>query len=300
MRITLAQLEAFECVARLGTVHQASRQLNLAQPTISLRLRDLEQALSVELFARSGRGLRLTQDGIALLDHARLILGEVGRIKGRVDRGDVSGLVRLGVSESFAVSGLPSLLKLAAADHPNLRVELVIGPSPDLVADLLDHRTDLAIAINPAEDQRLSVTPFGVQPATWAAAPELGLPAVIRPADVLHQTIFVNPSPYPNWRQTLSWFRAAGLEPLQLSICNTVPSVIAHLVEAGLGIGILPTRLIAPQVKAGSLVALACRPHLETSVLCAVRHAGEHEPALDALVDATRRVLTEQALLEQA
>ncbi len=57
MRITLAQLEAFFWVARLGSVHMAARQLNLAQPTVSLRLRDLEARLGTALFERAGRGL---------------------------------------------------------------------------------------------------------------------------------------------------------------------------------------------------------------------------------------------------
>jgi DNA-binding transcriptional LysR family regulator len=74
--------------------------------------------------------------------------------------------------------------------------------------------------------------------------------------------------------------------------------VVAHLVEAGLGIGILPSGLIEAQVKAGTLIALGCRPEIEKSFLCAVRRAGDPEPALDALISVTRRVLSELDLLE--
>ncbi|MBO0906098.1 LysR family transcriptional regulator [Jiella sonneratiae] len=298
MRITLAQIEAFHSVARLGTVHEASRQLNLAQPTVSLRLRDLEQALGLQLFERKGRGLQLTQEGREMVEHAQAILGEIGKLKGRVDHQEIGGLVRLGVSESFAVSGLPALLKLASQEYPALRVELVIGPSPDLVADLADHRLDLAIAINPADDPRLQIVPFGVQPATWVAAPALNLPALVRPADLLHHTVLVSPSPSPNWRQTMSWFGAAGLEPLHLSKCHTVPSVIAHLVEAGLGVAILPSRLIEASVRMGTLIALESRPQIEKSFLCAVRRADDRDLGLDALIAVTRRVLADLDLLE--
>ena len=298
MRVTLAQLEAFACVARVGTVHEASRQLSLAQPTISLRLRDLERALGAPLFERSGRGLRLSQSGAGMLEHANRILSEVAKLKGRAGSGEVSGLVRLGVSEYFAVAGLPSLLKLVSADHPELRVELVVGPSPGLIDDVCERRLDLVIAVNPLDDPRLRIIPLGIQPSTWAAMPGLGLPQTIRPADIVHQTILINPRPYPNYRQTMAWFGSAGLEPLRVSLCNTVPSVIAHLVEAGIGIGILPTKLIEPQLKAGSLVALSCRPAIEKAHLCAVHNANDREPALDAVLDATRRILREFGLLE--
>lgn len=298
MRITFAQLEAFACVARVGTVHEASRQLNLAQPTISLRLRDLERALGTQLFERTGRRLRLSQPGISVLEHANRILGEVGRLKGRVGSNEVSGLVRLGVSETFAVAGLPSLLKLLSTDHPALRVELVIGPSPQLIDDLCERRLDLVIVVNPMDDPRLRIIALGVQPSTWAATPALGLPQPVKPADVRHQTILVNPSPSPNYRQTMAWFGAAGIEPLQTSLCNTVPSVVAHLVEAGIGIGILPTKLIEPQLKAGTLVALTSRPAIEKAYLCAVSGANDHEPSVNSIIEATRRILRQLDLLE--
>lgn len=57
MRITLAQLEALFWIARLGSVQQAARQLNLAQPTVSLRLRDLALGVGKPLFERAKRSL---------------------------------------------------------------------------------------------------------------------------------------------------------------------------------------------------------------------------------------------------
>ncbi|MFV0334026.1 MAG: LysR family transcriptional regulator [Tropicimonas sp.] len=298
MRVTIAQLEAFVSVARLGTVHEASRHLNLAQPTVSLRLRDLEAAMEVRLFERSGRNLRLSPDGAGLLEDAEAVLRNVSKLKGRANRDEISGPFRLGVAETFAVTALPALLKRVAARHAALRVELVIGPSPDLVRDVVEQRIDMAIAVNPQADARLRIVPLGVQPATWTASPGAQLPPVIRPADVLHHPVLMNPTPYPNWHQTMSWFGTAGLEPLQVSHCNTVPSVIAHLIEAGLGIAILPTRLIEPQLRAGRLIPLDCQPALERSILCTVRIGGEALPAHEALLSATRDVLAELELLE--
>lgn len=70
-RFTLAQIEAFYWIARLRTFQKAAKQLNLSQPTVSLRVRDLERALGARLFERVGRGIRLSHDGAALhLHHA--------------------------------------------------------------------------------------------------------------------------------------------------------------------------------------------------------------------------------------
>src|SRR5438034_8799015 len=108
MRITFAQLEAFYWVAQLGSVHQAAQRLNIAQPTVSLRLRDLEAAFGAALFARAGRHLRPTDDGKALVARAAAILDEMARIREQRGHGEISGHVRVGVAEGFAMVCLPA------------------------------------------------------------------------------------------------------------------------------------------------------------------------------------------------
>lgn len=298
MRVTLAQLEAFVWVARLGKVGEAAEELNLAQPTVSLRLKDLEQALGAKVFLKEGRRLKLTADGLSLLTHANLILGEMDKIRQPVAVDSVRGLLRLGVSETFAFTGLPSLMSRLARDYKALRVEVSVGPSSELVEALGERRLDLAVVVNPQDDARLSIVPLGVQQSTWAASPKLDLPRTVRPRDIFHLDILVNPAPSPNHRQTTAWFAKAGLAPRRLSVCNTVPTVVAHLVAAGVGISILPTRLIEPQLEAGSLVALACQPAIDDAFLCAVRRANETRPAVEAVLDAVRRCLDQSDLLD--
>ena len=298
MRVTLAQLETFAWVARLGTVRDAALQLNIAQPTVSLRLRELEAAIGVSVFERKGRGLRLSTEGVGLLEHANAVLEEVGKIRRYGEAHEIGGVIRLGVSETFAVSGLPNLLRAVGDRYPALRIELSIGLSRDMMTELENRRLDLAVVINPAEDARLKSTPLGVQQSTWVATPAHSLPKLIRPVDIYHLDILVNPDPSPNHRQTMAWFAAAGLEPVHVAVCNTVPSVVAQLVEARVGIGILPPKLIEPQLKAGTLVALDCRPEIEKAYLCAVHRAGETHPALDAVLGAIRRSLSDTDLLE--
>lgn len=298
MRITLAQLEAFAWVARLGKVREAADQLNVSQPTVSLRLRDLEQAIGAPVFERVGRGLRLTSDGAAMLEHANVILNEVGKIRTYGDVHDIGGVIRLGVVETFAFSGVPRMLGIISRRHRSLRVELSVGPSRDMIEEIHERRLDLVVGVNPKVDPRLRIIPLGVQRSTWAAKPDMDLPRTIRPRDIAHLTILVNPSPSPNYQQTMSWFATAGVEPVRVSVCDTVPSVVAHLVEAGVGIGILPHKLIEPHLSAESLVAVACQPPIENAYLCAVHRANEPHPALDAVLRAVRKALAEGDLLQ--
>lgn len=298
MRLTLAQLEAFFWIARLGSIQQAARQLNLAQPTVSLRLRDLETAIGSRLFERVGRGLQLAEDGAALLEHATTILAEVGRIQDRMGRnGEVRGVLRVGFPETFALVCLPTLLRLLDHEHAALRLESVVSTSSVLEHEVRERRLDLAFAINPSGDPRLRLIPLGVQENSWAAAPEWGLGTIVRPFEIRHLPIISNPHPTPMFRQIDGWFRSAGVEPLRLSYCNSV-TVIVHLVAAGVAVGYLPRKMIEPDVADGRLELLASRPPVEKARVCAVYRVDDGTAAVGAVIKAVRRVLATVDFLE--
>ena len=97
MRATLNQLEAFYWIARLGGFHAAAARLNLTQPTISLRIRGLEEALGLKLFERAGRLARLTAEGRQLLPQAERIVGLLEELHLKTALDDpLRGRLRLG------------------------------------------------------------------------------------------------------------------------------------------------------------------------------------------------------------
>ncbi len=69
MKFTFAQIEAFAAVAEAGTFHAAARRLNLTQPAVSQRIHELEEAIQLPLFIRGGGRIRLTNEGVALVDY---------------------------------------------------------------------------------------------------------------------------------------------------------------------------------------------------------------------------------------
>ena len=291
MRITLAQLDAFFWVARLGTVREAAQQLNLAQPTVSLRIRDLERSLGIKLFHRVGRGLRLSHDGDVLLSYAHTIQNEIGRINERIGKvGDVSGVLRVGVPETFALVCLPSLLRLLRAQYPALRLDLLVATSFELERMVGEQRLDLAFTVNPSSDPRLRLIPLGIQETTWAASHEWGLSATVRPADLRHIPIITNPHPSAMFRQIIDWFRTAGLEPSRLDICNSL-TVIAHLVENGVAVGFLPRKIIEAQVAAGKIDALASRPLVGQARVYAAYRTADASGSIDAVVRSAQQIL---------
>src|SRR5436305_135367 len=122
MNITLAQLRTFERIVRLGSFRVAANQLGLTQPSVSQRIKELEAALRSELFVRRGPRLSLTAEGHALLDYADRILETAGEIVNRFrSRDPLTGLLRLGLSESFALICLTDLLRRLEQRYPDLK-----------------------------------------------------------------------------------------------------------------------------------------------------------------------------------
>ena len=298
MRFTLAQLEAFYWVARLGKFQDAARQLNLAQPSISLRIRDLEQTLGVRLFERIGRNIRLTNEGEVLLELAATMLTEARRIHERVGNARaVQGVIRLGLPENFAIACLPELLRLLGRDHERLRIDLAIGTSDSLSRDLEEHRIDAAILANPPASRKLRLIPIGQHRMVWTAAPSFGLKPPIRPGDIRGLPIISNPQPAPQHQMIAEWFRSQDLSPLCLSSCTSVV-VIADLVAAGVGLSMLPLSLVQPDVEAGRIQLLPSRPEAPLVRQFFSYPASEGGSNIDAVLNAIRSVIERVPFLE--
>lgn len=299
MRISLGHLEALVWVARLGGVSAAAEHLGLTQSSVSLRLRDLSEALGRPMFVRQGRGLHLTPDGSTTMAHAVLIIEQIDKLYENARPQKIAGTLRMGTSEAIAMAALPSIINRLAEAHPMLRLDVAIGTSADLERDLLAGNTDLALGINLHEDPRLKVLPLGEQRSTWLARADLQLPDCIRPRDIGHLPVLTNPSPSPMYQQTVNWFRTEGLSPHHISVSNSI-TVIAHMVAAGVGVAILPQRLVEKEIAAGEVVALRSEPTIETSLLSAAYRLDDWRPAINAALDVARAVIDDIHWLEPA
>jgi DNA-binding transcriptional LysR family regulator len=160
-------LRSFVAVADCGGFHRAAEQLNLTQSTISQQIKRLELETGRPLFRRTTRSVALTDDGEMLLGDARrlLLLEEAARHRLAAPR--LSGTVRLGVVEEVAGGSLPSALGRFAALHPGVKLEVQIGVSAELIAQLNAGRLDVVFAKRPLGTSRGRLV--WREPLVWAA-----------------------------------------------------------------------------------------------------------------------------------
>ncbi|MEI2418236.1 LysR family transcriptional regulator [Orrella sp. JC864] len=149
MQLTLRQFEYFLALAETGQVSKAALRCNVSQSSVTVALRGMEQALGVPLFVRHSKGLRLTETGERFVSHARNVTNAASRAIEdiRSAPSDVSGRLRIGVTETISAYLVPSVLATAGQRFPNLRIQVVESDRPSIERALLDGSIDLALLI---------------------------------------------------------------------------------------------------------------------------------------------------------
>ncbi len=251
----LNHLAAFVAVAREGSFTAAAAALGQPKSTVSRAVASLEAALGQRLVLRTTRSVGLSTAGAALLER---VAGPIHALRAAADElpgadGEPAGLLRLTTTADFAEAFLSGLVARYLARYPAVRVELRLS---ERVVDVNAEGVDLAVrfAMGPLADtslvaRRVGDARFGLFAApAWVA--RRGAPrqlAELRADDlVLHRGV----------AERRPLFGAAGDLPRDAPprvLVDEMSFVRGALVQ-GVGVGVLPTFLAAPEVEAGRLV----------------------------------------------
>ena len=146
--MTFHQLEIFGAVAEQASITQAARKIKISQPSVSKQLRFLERECGIKLYVKSGRGIKITEEGRMLHNAAKPILKQMEELRSsfltRVsDARDVA--LRVGSTPSPGASFLPGVLKSFVKLHPKIHPTLRTGYPDALKAMVLDGEVDVAV-----------------------------------------------------------------------------------------------------------------------------------------------------------
>jgi len=156
----ISAFRTFVRVAETESFSAAAREFDVGQPAVSKQIAALEDHLGTRLLQRSTRSLTLTDEGLQFLGRARAAIEAadeaVERTRGR--DGQVSGVLRMTASASFARMHIVPRLKLLGARHPDLRVDLFLR---DTVIDMVEQGLDLGIRFGELREPNLIARRIG-------------------------------------------------------------------------------------------------------------------------------------------
>nr|WP_237480615.1 LysR substrate-binding domain-containing protein [Lichenibacterium sp. 6Y81] len=247
--ISLSAVRAFEAAARHGSFRAAAAELNLSPSAVSHAVMNLEQALGIVLFERSGRVVRLSPDGERLIKHVGAAFEELRiGIETVTNRGPQ--LLRLHSAPSFAAQCLTPRLAAFLAAHPDVVVRLAASTDyPHLAAD----EFDADIVYGPVRGEGVVAVPLGEEVVTPLCAPSLA-PSITSAESLLGLVLIQSDRKQVRWPD---WFAANGLPaPPGGSGMRFDRSFLAIAAAAdGLGVALESTRLAERELASGRLVA---------------------------------------------
>jgi DNA-binding transcriptional LysR family regulator len=188
-------LKAFLAVAETGGFSSAAKRLHLTQSAVSLQIKRLEERVGTSLFARTSRSVVLTDAGATLLPFAQRILRLGEEAEQAVASADAAQTVRIGMTDEQAVAYLPYILPIYKETHPDARLEVVCGESPQLVERVHDGLLDVAIAIR--HPGSAGGTVIGRETLRWVAdrdfrlAPHDPVPLAVNPDGCVYRAIAI-------------------------------------------------------------------------------------------------------------
>ena len=172
MNATFRQLRLFLALAEHGSITAAAEACHVTQPTVSMQLRELAEAVGLPLYEQIGKRLHLTAAGEALAQTARTMLDEWLSFEQTVAamKGLEQGRLRVALV-STAKYFVPRLLGSFCAEHPNIEIALEVLNRDGVVARLRENRDDLYIMSTPPENLDLERHAFLPNPLV-VIAPE--------------------------------------------------------------------------------------------------------------------------------
>ncbi|WP_405875422.1 MULTISPECIES: LysR family transcriptional regulator [unclassified Streptomyces] len=292
---TSSQLRSLVELTRRGTITAVAEALGYTPGGVSQQIAALEKATGMELLQRVGRRVELTDAGRTLARHAERILSTEAEAVEALERsrGEVSGVLVVGLFATAAAEILPPALRRVRKTHPGLAVHSRDMDVDEVYDAVASGAVDLALGLDYPDvpiprDPALRVTQLDRErfslavPTGWLdGRDEISL-ADTQPLG------WILPSADSYYgRAVRTACRRAGIEPdVQHEVTDTAATLA--LVEAGIGVSTVTDLMLGLRASRFDVVRL--RERVERHIVVVFRSSAEHRPTVAALVDVLRAV----------
>ncbi len=255
-------LEVFLSVAKNLNYTRAGEEVNLSQPSVSVRIRQLEGELGVKLFEQLGKKVALTEAGLLLVPHARRVTTAIEDAQHAIDelQGLERGTLRIGASTTPGMYLIPRTIARFKDRYAKIEIQLGIKDTRQIEAGVINNEFDFGFVGGHLTGDEVDVFPWLTDHLVLVVPPKhhLARKKSVR-ADDLQKERFI-------LRETGSATRAAivaHLEQSNLKVETIMemenPESVKKAVQSGLGIAFISRFAVETELKAQSLVAVRVR-----------------------------------------
>ena len=253
----LKQLQSFLRIADLGSFSKAGIALDIAQPALSRQIRLLEVELGTALFVRHGRGVRLTERGRVLVDHARGIIYQCDRAAAVVRSPEqaVTGHIVVGLPPSLCRLLAVPLLTAGARQYPALKIAIREGLSSYLLDWIAAGSLDCAVVYNAPAGKEFALTPMGMERRLVISSRRWEpLPAQVSVKRLAQLPLVLPARPHATRLMIDALLDKHGLKPTIVAEIDGI-SAILEMVKNNFGHAVLPRSALAASNTVKALIA---------------------------------------------
>lgn len=248
--INLHLLRIFFVVAEQRNFSRAAELLFISQPAVSKAVRELEHQLGLPLIergpggARPGKGMRLTESGQAMFEHARGIFAleraALEDVRARV--GLTRGKLIIGASTTIAGYWLPGYAARFMSAHPSAGLEVRVGNTQEISGQLIDCNIDVALVEGVVEDERITAMHWRDDELRIIARPDSALARKRRPGieQLNAETWLLRETGSGTREFSERMMKQHHIEPQRIIEFGSNEGIV-RAAAAGLGVGMVPT-----------------------------------------------------------
>ena len=250
--MTLRHLSIFIAVCKYKSVTAAAESLYLAQPTVSLAIRELEEHYDIRLFDRISRKLYLTEPGKQFLNYATRIVSLYEEMETGVRDCSAPGPLRIGASITIGTCLLPAYVSAFGRTHPQVKVYAAVDNSLEIEKRVLNNGIDLALVEGAVHSPNIVSEQFMEDEMVLICGNSHALAASgVLHAEQLGQQAFLLREKGSAARELFDstlLTRGISVEPIWESIST---QAIINAVAEGHGLSVLPRRLVEADLAQG-------------------------------------------------
>jgi LysR family transcriptional regulator for metE and metH len=280
-----------------GSVTAAARALQLTQPALSHQLREIESRIRTPLFIRTSKRMIATAAGDEVARVGRQILAEMNQLEAQLAGGAFSeavGTIRLTTACYTCYHWLPALLKSFRDRWRGIDVQIVPEHTGAAIAGLKAGALDIAVVHRREDDRRVKYSALFDDEMVVVVPPNHALATrpFVRAEDFASEHLILYTTPHSESMVLSDVLRPANVTPQRLTRIQLTEAIV-ELIKADLGVGVLARWAVAPQVRAGSLVAIPLTDKGVRRRWYAATRAADPEPAFQRdLLELLRAHLT--------
>lgn len=256
LTMDVRSLEVFLSVAKHLNYTRAGEEVNLSQPSVSVRIHQLETELNLKLFEQLGKKVALTDGGKLLIPHAHRVVAAVEDARHAMDelQGLERGTLRIGASTTPGMYLIPQIIAPFRARYPKIEIKLGIKDTRGIEEGITKNEFDFGFVGGHLVGNEVDVVPWLTDEIVLVAARghHLVRKKPVKPSELKAEKLIVREFGSATRAATINHLKKSGVV-IETAMELENPESVKKAVQSGLGIAFISKFAVATELKARTL-----------------------------------------------